>query len=181
MHPWGGIIFPKRTSGAPLLTLSKLYDVYPPLLRQCIAVFAVTEGWLLLDIGWFVLFFSIIGWWSVWHSTDCRWIPGICTVISTWTLSSIYWWSFPDISSHCTWSSDSGERSLTVSSCCLVGLPAFLLYSPSHLEAKVNELFLFGLFEIPRYFYFGHRDRKRFLNNNSQRHSKCQFVDSYIA
>ena len=54
--------FPKRTSGAPLLTLSKLYDVpvgfvfTPTLLRQCIAIFAVAEGWLLLDIGWFVLF-----------------------------------------------------------------------------------------------------------------------------
>ena len=28
----------------------------PPLLRQCIAIFAVAEGWLLLDIGLFVLF-----------------------------------------------------------------------------------------------------------------------------
>ena len=51
--------FPKRTSGALLHTLSKLYDVpvgfvSPPLLRQCIATFAVAEGWLLLDIGWFV-------------------------------------------------------------------------------------------------------------------------------
>ena len=27
-----------------------------PLLRQCIATFAVAEGWLLLDIGCFVLF-----------------------------------------------------------------------------------------------------------------------------
>ena len=26
------------------------------ILRLCIAVFAVTEGWLLLDIGWFVFF-----------------------------------------------------------------------------------------------------------------------------
>ena len=48
--------FPKRTSGAPLHTLSKLYDVpvgfvSSPLLRQCIASFAVAEGWLLLDIG----------------------------------------------------------------------------------------------------------------------------------
>ena len=54
--------FQKRTSGAPLHTVSKLYDVPvcsvppPPLLRQCIAIFAVAEGWLLLDIGWFVLF-----------------------------------------------------------------------------------------------------------------------------
>ena len=28
----------------------------PPILRLCIALFAVAEGWLLLDIGWFVLF-----------------------------------------------------------------------------------------------------------------------------
>ena len=40
--------FPKRTSGAPLHTLSKLIDVGffipPPLfLRQCIAIFAVAE------------------------------------------------------------------------------------------------------------------------------------------
>ena len=48
--------FPKRTSGAPLLNLSKLYDVPVgfvslPLLKQCVAIFAVAEGWLLLDIG----------------------------------------------------------------------------------------------------------------------------------
>ena len=46
--------FPKRTLGAPLLTLSKLYDVpvgfVPPLLSQCIAIFAVAEG-LLLSIS----------------------------------------------------------------------------------------------------------------------------------
>ena len=55
---------PKRSSGAPLLTLSKLYDVPvgfvlppPPILRLNIAV---AEGWLLLDIGWFVLFSKII-------------------------------------------------------------------------------------------------------------------------
>ena len=41
----------------PLHTLSKLYDVpvgfvnTPSILRQCIALFAVAEGWLLLDIG----------------------------------------------------------------------------------------------------------------------------------
>ena len=29
----------------------------PPHLRQCFALFAVAEGWLLLDIEWFVLFF----------------------------------------------------------------------------------------------------------------------------
>ena len=49
--------FPKRPSGAPLRTLSKLYDVPvgfvtpPPILRLNIAYFAVAEGWLLLDIG----------------------------------------------------------------------------------------------------------------------------------
>ena len=49
--------FPKRPSGAPLHTLSKLYDVPfgyvppPPILRLNIAYFAVAEGWLLLDIG----------------------------------------------------------------------------------------------------------------------------------
>ena len=50
--------FPKRTSDAPLHPLSKLYDVpvgfvapIPSQLRQFIALFAVAEGWLLLDIG----------------------------------------------------------------------------------------------------------------------------------
>ena len=44
--------FPKRPSGAPLHTLSKLYDVPvgfvtpPPILRLYIAYFAVAEGWL---------------------------------------------------------------------------------------------------------------------------------------
>ena len=32
--------------------------LYPPHLSQCIALFAVAEGWLLLDIGWIVLFFE---------------------------------------------------------------------------------------------------------------------------
>ena len=56
--------FPKRPSGAPLLTLSKLCDASvwfcttpPPILKLCIALFAVAEGWLLLDIGLFVLFY----------------------------------------------------------------------------------------------------------------------------
>ena len=31
----------------------------PPILRLNIAYFAVAEGWLLLDIGWFVLFLNI--------------------------------------------------------------------------------------------------------------------------
>ena len=37
---------------------------YPPssILRLCFALFAVAEGWLLFDIGWFALFFCI---WSV--------------------------------------------------------------------------------------------------------------------
>ena len=47
--------FSKRPYGAPLHTLSKLYDVsvgfVPPFFRLCIALFAVAEGWLLLDIG----------------------------------------------------------------------------------------------------------------------------------
>ena len=50
--------FPERRSGAPLHTLSKLYDVPvdfigTPHLRRCIALYAVVEGegWLLLDIG----------------------------------------------------------------------------------------------------------------------------------
>ena len=49
--------FPKRPSGAPLHSLSKVYDVPegfvnpPPILRLIIAYFAVAEGWLLLDIG----------------------------------------------------------------------------------------------------------------------------------
>ena len=49
--------FPKRTLGASLHTLTKSYNVpvgfvFPfPLLKQCIAIFAVAEGWLLLDIG----------------------------------------------------------------------------------------------------------------------------------
>ena len=48
--------FPKRPPGAPLQTLSNLYDVPvgvvapPPILRLNIAHFAVAEGWLLLDI-----------------------------------------------------------------------------------------------------------------------------------
>ena len=53
--------FPKQPSGAPLHTLSKLYDVplvlMPPPVK-CIALYAVTEGCLLIDIGWFVLFFT---------------------------------------------------------------------------------------------------------------------------
>ena len=48
--------FPKRPSGAPLHTLSKLYDVPvdfvpPPYFEAENAYFAVAEWWLLLDIG----------------------------------------------------------------------------------------------------------------------------------
>ena len=48
--------FPRRPSGAPLHTSSKLHDVAvgfvpPPILRLYIALFAVAERWLLLDIG----------------------------------------------------------------------------------------------------------------------------------
>ena len=49
--------FPKRPSGAPLHTLSKLYDVPvgfvapPPYFEAVYAYFAVAKGWLLLDIG----------------------------------------------------------------------------------------------------------------------------------
>ena len=52
--------------GAPLPTLSNLYDVPvvfltpPPILRLGIALFAVAKGWLLLDIGWFVLFLGFL-------------------------------------------------------------------------------------------------------------------------
>ena len=60
-------LFSETYVGAPLHTLSKLYDVPvglvappPPHLRQCIALYAVVEGWLLLDIELFVLFFYIL-------------------------------------------------------------------------------------------------------------------------
>ena len=53
------------TVGCTASYFVKLYDVPvgfvtpppPPSFRQCIALFAVAEGWLLLDIRWFVLFF----------------------------------------------------------------------------------------------------------------------------
>ena len=52
--------FPKRPSGVPLHTLSKLCSCWfcPPPFMLCINSFAVAEGWLLLDIGWFVLFYK---------------------------------------------------------------------------------------------------------------------------
>ena len=49
--------FPKHTSGAPLNTLSKFYDVPFGFLapsnhfRQCIALFSIAKVWMLLDIG----------------------------------------------------------------------------------------------------------------------------------
>ena len=67
--------FPKRPSDAPLHTLSKSYDfpvgliTPPPILRLCIALFAVADWWLLLDIGWFVLF--SYAWFNVWCSSYC--------------------------------------------------------------------------------------------------------------
>ena len=54
----------------PLWDLPKLYDVPvgfepPPILRLNIAYFAVAEGWLLLDIGWFVLLLQVFSCWSL--------------------------------------------------------------------------------------------------------------------
>ena len=49
--------FPQPPSSARLHTLLKLYNLpvdfvnTPPSLRQCLALFAVAEGLLLLDIG----------------------------------------------------------------------------------------------------------------------------------
>ena len=56
--------FPNQ-SGALFHTLSKLNYVFAgvvplPQLRQCFALFAVAELWLLFDIGWFVLFFQVM-------------------------------------------------------------------------------------------------------------------------
>ena len=42
-----------------ILGCSRWFCIPHPHLRQCIALFAVAEGWLLLDIGWFVLFLDI--------------------------------------------------------------------------------------------------------------------------
>ena len=50
--------FPKRPSGAPLHTFDVPVGFVTPK-RQCIALFAVAEGWLLLDIGWLVLCMSV--------------------------------------------------------------------------------------------------------------------------
>ena len=42
-----------------ILCLNYMLFPFPLLFRQCIAIFAVAEGWLFLDIGLFVLFFFI--------------------------------------------------------------------------------------------------------------------------
>ena len=45
----------------------------PSILRLCIALFAVAQGWLLLDIGWFVLLLSFI---LIFNDRSCQ-IPNI--------------------------------------------------------------------------------------------------------
>ena len=69
------------------------------ILRLNIANFAVAEGWLLLDIGWFVLFFPSISWhwylagpppndewfpWSICIGCGCQ--QGTLTLQDTWFL-----------------------------------------------------------------------------------------------
>ena len=49
--------------------------LYPPCFRQFIAIFAVAEGWLLLDIGWLVLFFLLV---AQLHVSACDIINGHC-------------------------------------------------------------------------------------------------------
>ena len=57
---WGIIFWNVRRVHRFIFCLN--YMMFPlvlyltPLLRQCIAIFVVAKGWLLLDIGWFVLF-----------------------------------------------------------------------------------------------------------------------------
>ena len=73
--------FPKRPSGEPLHTLPKLYDVLvgfvdaPPHLGQCIALYVVAKGSLLLVIGCFVLFLLSFGGCLMlaWGSLSCDW------------------------------------------------------------------------------------------------------------
>ena len=64
-HPWLEINFRNvRRVHRFILCLNYMMIplvLYPlPLLRQCIATFTVAEGWLLLDIGWFILFLNSI-------------------------------------------------------------------------------------------------------------------------
>ena len=40
-----------------IIWCSRWFCISSPRLRQRIALFAFIEGWLLLDIGWFVVFF----------------------------------------------------------------------------------------------------------------------------
>ena len=85
--------FPKRPSGARLHALSKFLDVpigfvSLPHLRQCIALFAVAEGWLLLDVGWFVLFLEV----GLYHtnykallaSGVCSWMKQVISAFKVW-------------------------------------------------------------------------------------------------
>ena len=46
--------------------------INPPNLRQYIALFAVAKGWLLLDIGWFFLFFKMknINYFTNYHASN---------------------------------------------------------------------------------------------------------------
>ena len=57
-----GFIFPETAVRCTASYFVKLYDdpvgfvTPPPNLRVCIVLFVAAEGWLLLDIGWFVVF-----------------------------------------------------------------------------------------------------------------------------
>ena len=50
-----------------IIWCSRWFCKLPPHLRQCIALFAVAEGWLLLNIGRFVLFLIVQ------HKHDIKW------------------------------------------------------------------------------------------------------------
>ena len=63
IYEWWGIIFRNGRRVHRLILFfwiiwcSPLFLLTPPpSIRQCIDLFVVAEGWLLLDIGWFVLF-----------------------------------------------------------------------------------------------------------------------------
>ena len=98
-----GNYFSKRTSGAPLHTLSKLYDVPVgfvaplPHFRQWIALFAMAEEWLLLNIRWFVLFLDTArnsvsqtcGIWFKKNCFSCELLYSIMSVTDFWTLHSL--------------------------------------------------------------------------------------------
>ena len=63
-HPRWEMIYQKSVgctvSNSVKIIWCSLWFCTPPYLSQCIALFAVTEGWLLLDIGWFVLFYHFV-------------------------------------------------------------------------------------------------------------------------